>query len=226
MKAIEIWAQKVIDIFSPIAEKVNLTWYPLQSGYVVRPDVLFIGLNPGKNYYYNNGQQKNPEWEFVDGRMTKERLLKGNPSYDLNSKKWRFVSGLKRISVFGEIISKDKYIYMNFFYFNTDNFHNVLKRPDLKEVVGISRDLTLEFIEITKPKIIVTLGIAGGIYMFNLTNKDVILNEGNRRYILKTDHKGIPVYAIPHPSRSGLIPNRKVGEMNAIFTDIKSGLHV
>ena len=60
------WAAEVIEKITPIAEEINLAYYPLQSEAKMNPELLIIGLNPrgdvnieeGKGTYSN---QKNPQ---------------------------------------------------------------------------------------------------------------------------------------------------------------------
>ena len=79
------WATEVIEKITPIAEQINLAYYPLQTEAKMNPELLIIGLNPrgdvnikeDKGTYSN--QKKSSDWEFKDEKMTVECLLKGNP---------------------------------------------------------------------------------------------------------------------------------------------------
>ena len=46
----------------------------------MNPELLIIGLNPGSEGKYNE-QKTNDKWEFKDGKMTIERLLKRQSFY-------------------------------------------------------------------------------------------------------------------------------------------------
>ena len=60
------WATEVIEKITPIAEQINLAYYPLQTEAKMNPELLIIGLNPrgdvnikeDKGTYSN---QKNPQ---------------------------------------------------------------------------------------------------------------------------------------------------------------------
>ena len=110
------WAEEVINKFTPWAEKFNIDYYPLQSKAKENPEYLIIGLNPGGGNTYNS-QKGNRAWQFVNSKMTVERLLKGNPYFGYEKDKWSIIQGLNKIPFCKDVLEKEDYCFINYFYF-------------------------------------------------------------------------------------------------------------
>ncbi|KGE14241.1 hypothetical protein [Sphingobacterium deserti] len=199
MKKIENWAAKVIDTITPHAEKLNRDFYPLQSPIKKYVDVLFIGLNPGGGYTYAS-QKTNLSWEFRNGRMTVERLLKGNPDFSSALESWSLFRGLKQIPYIHKVLQKDNYAYTNYYYISTQSFDEALTDPDQTQAIKQCKELTLELIRLIQPKTILVLGTSNGIDKLPFSNKKTILEGIKKRLLVSAEFEGINVYAIPHPS--------------------------
>lgn len=197
------WAERVIEEVSIYAERLDLAWYPLQSPSIKNPKVLFLGLNPGDDSSYTS-QKNNDLWEFIAQRqMAPERLLKGNPYFELEKDEWPIVRGLKSIPYFNNLLNDGDYVFMNYFYLNTKSFKEVDKSHDLSSVKTISKELTYQYIDLVKPEMIIVLGTSNGIDELDKTffsDRQVMLQGISQRLLVKASYKGTPVLAIPHPS--------------------------
>jgi len=200
MQKIHQWATDVIKNFTPFAEEVDLSFYPLQSELKMNPKVLFLGLNPGGGHPYKS-QKENPDWEFDSkGIMTAERLLKGNPSFDVNGNSWPLIKGLRSIPFFREVLNEGDFSMMNYYYLATKNFSEVLADHRQKKMLEISKSYTYKFIDLIKPKMIIVLGTANGIDKLDFNDTQPILDGISQRLLIKSHYQNIPVLAIPHPS--------------------------
>jgi hypothetical protein len=201
MDNIQKWAAEVINTFSPLAEKVDLAFYPLQSEVKLSPKVLFLGLNPGGNHSYRC-QKENDNWDFIDRKtMSVARLLAGNPTFDSAREKWPIIRGLKTIPFLKDVLNEGNFCMMNYYYMNTSNFNTVLGDSRLEEMLEISKAYTFKFIDLIKPEMIIVLGTGNGIDRLQFTDKKTVLNGISLRLLVKSQYKDIPVLAIPHPSR-------------------------
>ena len=151
------WAAEVIEKITPIAEEINLAYYPLQSEAKMNPELLIIGLNPGSEASYKN-QQENPNWEFKDGKMTVERLLKGNPCYS-EKDTWSVIEGIENTDFIKKAIKNDSYCFMNYIFFSTKDESTLKSLKGFKNIEEICVALTKKFIEIVNPKQIIVLGV-------------------------------------------------------------------
>ena len=208
------WAAEVIEKITPIAEEINLAYYPLQSEAKMNPELLIIGLNPGAENEETarlDSQRNNPIWEFENGKMTVERLLKGNPCYS-GKEDWNIVRGLKRIDFIKQSIDREDYCYMNYVYFSTVNFKEIKKHP---KAVEICTALTKKFIEIIKPKHIIVLGLEG-IESISKIEKTLLKGKSKRLLVQGGDLFGKQILGISHPSYAV-----SATEYEAIDTNIK-----
>ncbi|TDS13899.1 uracil-DNA glycosylase family protein [Sphingobacterium paludis] len=199
MEQLKNWADKVIDTITPFAEKLNRDFYPLQSPIKKDVDILFIGLNPGGGYTYSC-QKDNPSWEFRNGRMTVERLLKGNPTFSKGLESWPLFRGLKQIPYINDILQKDNYAYTNYYYISTKSFNEALSDPNQTQAIQQCKELTLELIRLVQPKTILVLGTSNGIDKLPFSNKKAVLHGVKKRLLMSAEFEGIQVFAIPHPS--------------------------
>ncbi|WP_144282108.1 hypothetical protein [Chryseobacterium echinoideorum] len=195
------WAEKVINLCTPIAQKFNLEYYPLQSKAKLNPDILFIGLNPGGGYGYEC-QINNPDWEFdkINSRLTADRILNGNPSFDREflAGKWKYGNGLRKIDFFKNSIDKYDFVFTNYVFYSSRRFSEINKN-EFKEAIQENIKLTLELIDIINPKNIIILGTGSGIDQISKKNK-LILQGFRKRLLVQGEINGKIVYGIPHPS--------------------------
>ena len=207
---LEQWAAKVIEKITPIAEEINLAYYPLQTEAKMNPELLIIGLNPGSEGKYEEQKTKD-EWEFKDGKMTIERLLKGNPFID-EKDEWKIFRGLNRIPFIKQAVDSNNYCFMNYVYFGTSDFEKIKKHP---EAIQICKELTKKFIEIINPKHIIVLGLEG-MESISKIEKTLLKGKSKRLLVQGGDLFGKQVLAISHPSYAV-----SAEEYNAIDTNIK-----
>ena len=138
------WAAEVIEKISPIAEEINLAYYPLQSEAKMNPELLIIGLNPraeDEKIACLDSQRNNPIWEFEDGKMTVERILKGNPCYS-EKDTWNVMEGIENTDFIKKAIKDNSYCFMNYIFFSTKD-ENALK--NLKEFKKIEEYLNIPY---------------------------------------------------------------------------------
>ncbi|MFV0587702.1 hypothetical protein [Bacteroides reticulotermitis] len=198
----EEWANKIIIYCNPIAQKQNLEYYSLQSPLNIdNTDVLIVGVNPRNNGNYKS-QNENENWEFINGRMTSDRLLKGNPYFNLNDTDWRFFTNLKQIEFLRQIVEDNKYTYMNYFYFSTSNAMQMRKIEGFREIVEFSKKSLADLISIIKPKLTIILGVSEGLDIISDIAVETILQQGNKRFLTLGTINNIRVYGVPHPSRN------------------------
>ena len=207
---LEQWAAKVIEKITPIAEEINLAYYPLQTEAKINPELLIIGLNPGSEGKYEEQMTKD-KWEFKDSKMTIERLLKGNPFID-EKDEWKIFRGLNRIPFIKQAVDSNNYCFMNYVYFGTSDFEKIKKHP---EAIQICKELTKKFIEIINPKHIIVLGLEG-MESISKIEKTLLKGKSKRLLVQGGDLFGKQVLAISHPSYAV-----SAEEYNAIDTNIK-----
>ncbi len=195
------WAEKVIDVCTPVAEEFNLEYYPLQSRVKNKPKFLFIGLNPGGGYGYNC-QKNNPAWEFDcdKSRLTAQRLLLGNPAFEngFNSGKWKYGNGLSKIPFLRESIKNYDFVFANYIFYSSKNYSEI-KKKELQNSIADNISLTKELIEIIEPQYIIVLGTSSGIDKISENNK-LFLQGYRKRLLVKGKIGNIPAFGIPHPS--------------------------
>jgi hypothetical protein len=205
MQKVQQWAADVIKTFTPLAEEVDLSFYPLQSEVKMSPKILFLGLNPAGGHSYKS-QKENLDWEFDSkGVMTTERLLKGNPSFHVNGQTWPLIRGLRSIPYFREVLDEGDFSMMNYYYLASSSFNDVLADDRQKKMLELSKSYTYKFIHLVQPKMIIILGTANGIDKLDFKGKQLILDGISQRLLVKSNYQDIPVLAIPHPSMMMLL---------------------
>ena len=195
------WASEVIEKITPIAEQINLAYYPLQSEAKINPELLIIGLNPravNEEEARIDSQKNNPIWEFKDGKMTVERLLKGNPCYS-EKDTWNVIEGIENTDFIKKAIKNDSYCFMNYIFFNTKDENALKNLKEFKNIEEICVALTKKFIEIVNPKQIIVLGVTASDKL--VSNKKTVLQGDNARLIVKGTISNRDALAIYHPSR-------------------------
>ena len=207
---LEQWAAEVIEKITPSAEQIDLAYYPLQTEAKMNPELLIIGLNPGSEGKYNE-QKTNDKWEFKDGKMTIERLLKGNPFIE-EKEEWKIFRGLNRIPFIKQAVDSNNYCFMNYVYFGTSDFEKIKKHS---EAIQICKELTKKFIEIINPKHIIVLGLEG-MESISKIEKTLLKGKTKRLLVQGGDLFGKQVLAISHPSYAV-----SAAEYEAIDTNIK-----
>jgi hypothetical protein len=195
------WAAEVIEKITPIAEEINLAYYPLQSEAKMNPELLIIGLNPravNEKEACIDSQKNNPIWEFKDGKMTAERLLKGNPCYS-EKDTWNVIEGIENTDFIKKAIKNDSYCFMNYIFFNTKDENALKNLKEFKNIEEICVALTKKFIEIVNPKQIIVLGVTASDKL--VSNKKTVLQGDSARLIVKGTISNRDALAIYHPSR-------------------------
>ena len=195
---LEQWATEVIEKITPIAEQIDLAYYPLQTEAKMNPELLIIGLNPraaDEEEARLDSQKNNSIWEFKDGKMTTERLLKGNPCYS-EKEEWKIFRGLNRIQFIKQAVDSNNYCFMNYVYFGTSVFEKIKKHP---EAIQRFKELTKKFIEIINPKHIIVLGLEG-MESISKIEKTLLKGKTKRLLVQGGDLFGKQVLAISHPS--------------------------
>jgi len=207
------WATEVIEKITPIAEEINLAYYPLQSEAKMNPELLIIGLNPGSQGEYKE-QKINDKWEFKDGKMTTERLLKGNPTY-AEKDTWPIFKGMKNIAFIRESIESNNYCFINYIFFGTKGIKDFTSISNHREIEEICIEFTKKFIEIIKPKHIIVLGLKS-MESISKIEKTLLKGKSERLLVQGADLFGKQVLAISHPSYAV-----SAAEYEAIDTNIK-----
>ena len=208
------WAAEVIEKITPIAEEINLAYYPLQSEAKMNPELLIPRAVNEKEARIDS-QKNNPIWEFKDGKMTVERLLKGNPCYS-EKDTWSVIEGIENTDFIKKAIKNDSYCFMNYIFFSTKDESTLKSLKGFKNIEEICVALTKKFIEIVNPKQIIVLGVTASDEL--LSNKETVLQGDNARLIVKGTISNRDALAIYHPSRlkgylEKNIINKRLGEL-------------
>lgn len=206
------WAEKAVNYCHGVAtdpdssKRIDKTFYAFQSKPVENPEILILGINPGEKKDEDctyTSQKKN--WKNIENGMTVATFVKGNPHWD-EHEKWSLWRNLMKVFYTTEmqnIITSNKFVYMNALYFNSNNIAGFYKlSPNSKDVFQNCITLTKELIvDIIKPKVIVCLSIPQ--CFDRLKNKDVeseLLLKTKIRLLARGEFCGIPTYGIPHTS--------------------------
>lgn len=194
------WAKVVIDYCTKPAKELNLEFYPLQSRIKTNPKMLIIGVNPGNGHGGNyESQSTNSEWEFKDGKMQVDRLLKGNPSFNRNAD-WKFFFNLRQINFLKDILDNEDYVYMNYFYFSTKDVKEMKGLNSFQDKMNFSKTSLKKLIDIINPDFILFLGTATGLDIISEI-KTITRRNGYRRILIEGEIYKRKVYGIPHSSR-------------------------
>lgn len=205
-KRLREWSNKVVtychEKATNPAYKLDLSFYAFQSVPKESPELLLLGINPGREYTYAE-QFNNPIWGLTkEKKMTAEVFEKGNPEFNTHNTwmLWKNLSKSFESDKMKDILSNS--MYMNFIYFNTIKIENLLAKKGGKEVYDICRNFSLELIsEIIKPKQILCLGTSGCFDILPIEDRENLLVD-KKRLLIKGKLSSIPIFGIPHPSGS------------------------
>lgn len=218
-KKLREWSNKVVNYCHDKATNpeydLDLSFYAFQSAPKESPELLLLGINPGREYNYAD-QFNNPIWGLIDEkRMSAEVFVQANPLFH-NHKTWTLWKNLSKSfesDRMNDILSNS--MYMNFIYFNTVKIENLLAKKGGKEVYDMCRDFSLELIwDIIKPKQILCLGTGGCFDILPIKDKENLLVD-KKRLLVKGRLSSIPIYGIPHPSGSitSDADRKRIGEL-------------
>ena len=207
-KELMAWADRTADAYHTLATdptypECNLAFYTQSDlrKLTAVPELLILTINPYGNAGYTGkdgyeGQVDNQIWKDwgLNGRMTGEILIKGNPLYSTREQ-WHLWKRLRYIFRCGGIErvldDESRYVYTELMFFNTK------KTEDIPRQAYSLVPHTIELIGILQPKQILCIGAATCLpalkpYITGLTQvaKNVKGGELN----------GIPLFAIPHTS--------------------------
>jgi hypothetical protein len=184
-----------------ISNEINLNFYAFQSKPLIdkQPELLILGLNPHGDDNYWNGQYLPPYEEAID------RFSKENPYFKPEKDKWLIWQGLKRVfhaENIKRMLQDDySYMYMNVLYFNTNDINTFKNNYDKQgEVFRDSVNLTVELIQLLKPKRILCLSIVDCFNRLkdNFTDCQILIPS----FLVTGRWENIPVYGIRHTSRA------------------------
>lgn len=199
---IKMWAQRVINECSAIATnpsyEIKYLFYPLQSGTCFNPEILFIGTNPGSKLGYRD------ETVEKDILCQSENLFLKN--YDNPEwKNFKPLTEMFQTDLLKPLFERANII--NMFYFNSGTYDAIKTNKGAKQALETCQRLTLEYIQIVKPKSIIIFGKPAKVWMSKLVNekKFTLLQKAvNDCELIGTSHyNGIPVFTICHPTTSG-----------------------
>lgn len=162
-------------------------------------------------------EQKFLNTEPQEIELTNEKIFQGNPEYNNNKNTWRIYQNLMKIDFFKSI--SDDFNFMNYVYFPTPKFYDIKNIKDF-DIINICKSLTLDFIKIINPQIIIVLGTSTGIDPI-AKNTKTILQGYKKRLIVKGEIDGTTAYGIPHPSYNNFHEeNQAISNMlKKIFSD-------
>lgn len=205
-KELMAWVDKTADAYhtlatDPVHPECNLAFYTQSDlrKLTTPPELLILTINPNGTAGYTGkdgfeGQLDNPAWKNwgLNGRMTGEVLIKGNPFY-YTHEQWSLWKRLRRIFSFGGIEyvldDESRYVYTELVFFNTEKAEYIPKQA--YSLVPH----TIELIDILQPKQILCVGAATCLpalkpYVTGLTQV--------AKNVKGVELHGIPLFAIPH----------------------------
>lgn len=218
-KKLSEWSNKVVNYCHEIATNpefnLNLSFYAFQSEPKESPELLILGINPGREFSYAD-QFNNPIWGLInDKQMTAEVFRKANPLFH-DHKSWTLWKNLSKSFIddtMNEMLSNS--MYMNFIYFNTVKVEDLLAKKGGKMVYDMCRNFSIELIsDIIKPKYILCLGTGGCFDRLPIKKSEKMLAD-KKRLLVKGEFSNIPIYGIPHPSGSitSDADRKRIGEL-------------
>lgn len=187
------WAEKVIEDVTPILEKYKIDFYPFQDTYKADSEILVIGLNPASDGY-DGTKEVYENRNKID--LSIEQIFNGNSAFTKNKNEWKIYKNLMKISFFNDL--SENFNYMNYVYFPTPKFNDIKNIKDF-DVIRICKSLTLDFIKIIRPKVIIVLGTNSGIDKMAKNTKTILYGK-RKRLLVEGEIEGIKAYGIPHPS--------------------------
>ncbi len=180
----------------------------------MKSNVLIIGLNPASQDGYDGTKVLNTEPQEIE--LTNEKIFQGNPEYN-NNKYMENISESDENRFFKSI--SDDFNFMNYVYFPTPKFYDIKNIKDF-DIINICKSLTLDFIKIINPQIIIVLGTSTGIDPI-AKNTKTILQGYKKRLIVKGEIDGTTAYGIPHPSYNNFHENQAISNMLKKFLVMK-----
>ena len=207
------WANKTADEYHKLATdpahpECNLAFYTQSDLTAIKgqPELLILAINPadrydtkynykGKNPNEGQGQIQNTGYWGLEGRMTGEQFLKGNPRY-AKLDEWplwkRLRSILSKEKCKKLLADKEKLVYTNIIYFATK------KADQIPAAAWRLQKHSIKLLKLLKPKRILCLSIP-------LCFDKLPLDEGSKKILIPGKlafglMDKIPVYGIPHTS--------------------------
>lgn len=201
-----LWLQSVAEGCHRMATNpafcMDLDFYAFQSDVCFRPEVMFIGANPGGGKPYSD--------------MLAERGWDKRPSESLKSDRNMFLAcdGWGTMKSLCELFSGDtlrpvfeKAVMTNVLYFNTGTFNAIRQRINQggREALAFCVEKNIELIrDIVKPKHIILMGNPAVDCLKKYFDRPlealVVTPQEGWNLIRETAISGIPVYCICHPS--------------------------
>jgi hypothetical protein len=218
-----MWLQKVFKNCNELGEKLDNDYYPFQSSrksLIEGVDLLIVGANPrGKSHFCT---EKKIDKLFNCGEDDINAFI-----YYENCKEWKINQPVLKIFSTDNLRGMLKNaVIMNAVYFDTNDIQSLKK-----DAIPLCVQLTKEFIEILKPKIILFLGFDAPKWLNVKFNKEengiLFLDEVTKKCALIFEVKSKnTIYIIHHPSRNPLPNNsdnleRKRNKFEDIFSSIK-----
>lgn len=203
------WAEDTANAYHKLATdpehpECNLAFYTQSDLNTIdgQPELLILAINPadsyGTKYTYKGsdgkGQIENTDYWKLDGRMTGEQFLKGNPDYPNRDKKWPLWKRLQTILSEGKceklLADKEKLVYTNIIYFATK------KADQIPAAAWKLQEHAINLIKLLRPKHILCLSIP-------LCFDKLPLDEGSKKILIPGklvfgQMDGISIYGIPH----------------------------
>jgi hypothetical protein len=188
---------------------VDKKFYAFQSSPKENPDLLIIGLNPsedtGEDFSYSACGSKNLQTDIA--------LMKEKSPYWSNEVKWPIWMELKKYfhsPQLTDLLANS--VYMNQIYFNTKKLDMLEALPGGANAIKVCRELTKEVaFDIIKPKKVLCLGITDCFNGIGVgTDYQELHKRAGKRLLAKKICRGIPVYAIPHPTGARGITNEDI----------------
>ena len=208
-KDLAMWGEEVVEYCNITAKEINRAFYAFQSQPVEKPKVLILGINPhcdeGEGSF--EGQINNTAlWKPKEGKITAEVFCKENPCWEKEHHEWKIWKKIETIFHTPElknIITKNKFVYMNALHFSTTNMREFYNLKNAKQIFEECVNYTKFLIrQIIKPTHIICLSIPDCFDRLNKIKPEEAFSNGKVRVFIESKFCEIPMYGIPHPSGS------------------------
>lgn len=208
----EQWLKEVAAQCHIYALEIDKDFYVFQTrSDLFRPEILFIGINPGNSISYQDALKNIKTYKAEDRRLWTNlgydcNTLVSKPDWEIKAKlKGNDVmrSRLKTMFHNENLFSKlENSVMMNMFYFNTKKANEIKELPE--EIRNFCEAKSIEFINLIEPQNIVFFGSETNLKKIGIKNFNYLGSN------LKTAKlNAMDVFVIPHYSYFGAYSNER-----------------
>jgi len=200
---VEHWIYNVYKKCNELGQALNKDYYPFQcskKSLQQGVELLIIGANPGGNKPFPIDKTINRLFSCGEDGSNAYIAYKDDPEWKINRPILEIFStpNLRKVL--------ENAVIMNAVYFNTYEVKDLSLFPNKKDAISFCIEMTKEFINILKPKVILILGFDVPKWLniqYNKEENRLLFSDETKKSALVFEIKGeIPTYIIHHPSRN------------------------